>query len=317
MGQVTQGLLDSRCRIKESRIRKLNGGLMNFSSKLRLGCALFALAGTSAANAGVVVAAGDEWTLSDYAYQAPYVSGTTAYVQDIVATFGGSSYLLLTGNGNVSVSLLQGLSSQLSSLGKTVDNSPTFDLTTASNYDAVFHFGQGLSASQFTDLSTYVGSGGNAYVSLGSGWYGTAAGEAAAWNPFLSEHGLVAGDTWFTDAGFVEATVTQGPTGATSLLWGYGQSIEPILGSAGISYVRGSFAWAPENVGLVGSSAVLGAGAPAVPEPGSWMMLIAGFGMLGGLMRSRPGVRSATLKIAQEKAATRLRIGKPGMSAQV
>lgn len=244
----------------------------------------------SAANAGVLVASGDEWTLSNYAYGAPYQGGTTAFVQDLATTFGGSNYLLLTGNGNVSSGQLTALTAQLTALGKTVQTSTSFSLAIASGYDAVFHFGQGLSGAQFADLDAYLSGGGGAYVSLGSGWYGSAAGEAATWNPFLASYGLVAGSSWFTAAGFVDATVTQGPAGATNLIWGYGQSIERLANSNGVSYVRGSFAGGPQDIGLVGSSQRLGVA--GVPEPGSWALMILGLGGAGAVLRHRRRILS-------------------------
>ncbi|RAK61929.1 PEPxxWA-CTERM sorting domain-containing protein [Phenylobacterium kunshanense] len=244
-----------------------------------------AVGAATAASAGVLVASGDEWTLSDYAYGATYQTGTTAFVQDLATTFGGSNYLLLTGNGNVSNGQLTQLTAQLTALGKTVQTSATFSLGIASGYDAVFHFGQGFSGAQFADLDAYVSGGGDAYVSLGSGWYGTAAAEAAAWNPFFADYGLVAGSSWFTAAGFVDATVTQGPVGATNLIWGYGQSIERLPAGNGVSYVRGSFAGGPQDIGLVGSSQRLGVA--GVPEPGTWAMMIMGFGAAGAMMRRR------------------------------
>lgn len=237
------------------------------------------------ADAGVLVASGDEWTLSNHAFAAPYQAGTTAFVKDLAATFGGANYLLLTGNGNVSSSQLSLLTAELTALGKTVQSSNSFDAATIDGYDAVFHFGQGLSAGQLTDLDSYLTGGGNAYVSLGAGWYGTAAGEAATWNPFLANYGLVAGSTWFTATGFVDAAVTTGPAGATNLIWGYGQSIERLPAGQGVSYVRGSFVGGPEDIGLVGASQSLGVS--AVPEPSSWALMILGFGLTGLAIRRR------------------------------
>ncbi len=237
------------------------------------------------ADAGVLVASGDEWTLSNHAFAAPYQAGTTAFVKDLATTFGGANYLLLTGNGNVSSSQLSLLTAELTALGKTVQSSNSFDAATIDGYDAVFHFGQGLSAGQLTDLDSYLTGGGNAYVSLGAGWYGTAAGEAATWNPFLANYGLVAGSTWFTAAGFVDAEVTTGPAGATNLIWGYGQSIERLPAAQSVSYVRGSFVGGPEDIGLVGASQSLSVS--AVPEPSSWALMILGFGLTGLAIRRR------------------------------
>lgn len=263
-------------------------------TKLRVICGLIgalAMGAAEVGHAGVLVASGDEWTLSDFAYGAPYQPGTVAFVQDIATTFGGTNYLLLTGNANVSAGVLTQLTAQLTGLGKTVQTSSTFSLATAAAYDAVFHFGQGFGSTQFADLDAYLAGGGDAYVSLGSGFYGSAAGEAAAWNPFLADYGLVAGSTWFTAPGFVSATVTQGPPGATNLIWGYGQSIERLPSGPGVSYVRGSFSGGPQDIGLVGSSRALGAA--VVPEPATWALMILGFGAAGAALRRRRPDRAA------------------------
>ncbi|MBN8831409.1 MAG: PEPxxWA-CTERM sorting domain-containing protein [Sphingomonadales bacterium] len=152
----------------------------------------------------------------------------------------------------------------------------------ALGYDAVFHFGQWIDP---TAIKSYVDGGGNAYISLGSGWYGTAGGEAAHWNPMLATYGLVAGSSWFTAAGFVQATVTVGPSSA--LIWGYGQSIEKLPGSlTSQSYIRGKFSPTGEEIGLVGASRALLTS--AVPEPASWGLMILGFAAVGaGLRRQR------------------------------
>lgn len=252
---------------------------MRFTS-LFAACSL-ALIGTPAL-AGVLVASGDEWQLSTAAYQGDYASGTQGFVKSLANTFGGANYLFLTGNTNVPVAQLGDAAAQLASLGKTVSYAAAFDPVTATAYDAVFHFGQLIDPGA---VASYVNGGGNAYVSLGSGWYGTAAGEAAAWNPMLSTFGLVAGSTWFPSGGFVQAIVTSGPAEATSLIWGYGQSIEKLSpGASSQSYIRGSFAGGPTDIGLIGASVTL-ASPNGVPEPSTWAMMIVGFGLCGGLQR--------------------------------
>lgn len=237
--------------------------------------------GASVANAGTLVASGDEWQLSDNAYGAQYVMGTQGFVTALANTFGGNNYLFLTGNGNIPQANLTMAAAQFQTLGKTVTFSSTFSLATASAYDAVFHFGQLVDPAT---IKAYVDGGKDAYISLGAGYYGNAAGEAAAWNPTLASYGLVAGSSWFSAPAFVSATVTQGP--ATSLLWGYGQSIDKLAGSpTGVSYIRGSFENGPTDIGLIGSSSALGVA--GVPEPAAWSLLILGFGAIGGAMRAR------------------------------
>jgi hypothetical protein len=249
-------------------------------SRFIVAAAAASIASTAFATQTLVVS-GDEWQMSDLAYGPDYASGTTQFVNAMVATFGGSHYLLLTGNTNVTQSSLTQAAAQFESLGKSVSFSPTFDLATASAYDAVFHFGQLVDPA---DFATYVNGGGNAYVSLGGGWWGTAAGEAAAWNPVLAQFGLVAGNEWFPVAGFVQADVTVGPS--DSLIWGYGQSIEKLSPqSASQSYVRGTFFGGPE-VGLIGASQTLG-GATTVPAPAAWALMISGLGLVGTTARRR------------------------------
>ncbi|MBL8555318.1 MAG: PEPxxWA-CTERM sorting domain-containing protein [Phenylobacterium sp.] len=240
---------------------------------------LFLGASTPASAAGVLVASGDEWQLSSFAFEGDYAAGTNGFVAALAATFGGSNYLFLNGNPGLS-GQLGAAAAQFALHGKTVSYSASFNLATAQNYDAVFHFGQIIDHAALID---YVNGGGDAYVSLGSGQYGSPAGEAAAWNPTLAQFGLVAGSTWFTDAGFVKATVTSGPAGATSLLWGFGQSIDKLTPNASSqSYIRGSFANGLTDIGLVGASAPLAAG---VPEPGAWTLMILGFGAVGAMVR--------------------------------
>jgi hypothetical protein len=254
-------------------LKTITGLAMPFA--LALSCA-------TAADAGTLVASGDEWQLSNFAYDAPYAAGTQGFVAALANTFGGSNYLFLTGNGNVPGSALSTAAAQFTSLGKTVSYAASFNLAGALAYDAVFHFGQTIDP---TAVKSYVDLGRNAYVSLGSGFYGSAAGEAAVWNPVLASYGLVAGSTWFPTPGFVSATVTAGPT--TSLIWGFGQSVDVVAGSPiGVSYLRGSFAGGPTNIGLVGSSVALVA--PGVPEPATWAMMVLAFGAIGaGMRRSR------------------------------
>lgn len=237
--------------------------------------------------AGTLIVAGDEWLLTDSAYGATYETGTRAYVNNIAATFGaGTNYLVLTGNTTAGVyGALGQFSAQLQGLGKTVNYASNIS-GGLSGYDAVFHIGQLMSGGDRDVLDDYVASGGNLYLSLGSGWYSDAQNEANFWNGFLSGYGLVAGTTWFSAPYVLNAVVTEGPTDVTNLLWGYGQSIEPIANTGAVSYVRGTPLYGPENVGLVGASRpLIDVLAPAVPEPASWALMIAGFGLAGAALR--------------------------------
>ncbi len=57
-----------------------------------------AVSAGAAQAAGTLVAVGDEWALSSTAYTGGYQAGTENFVQAITNTFGGSNYLVLTGN---------------------------------------------------------------------------------------------------------------------------------------------------------------------------------------------------------------------------
>lgn len=232
------------------------------------------------ASATTLVASGDEWQLSSEAYQGTHAASTQALVRDIVSTFGGTNYLVLTGDASVNSGQLASFTSQLGTLGKSVTLSGSFSLALASGYDAVFHFGQLVNP---TDIATYVNGGGNAYVSLGGGYYGNAAAEAAAWNPTLAQFGLVAGNSWFNCACFEHAAVSSGPAGVSDLTWGYGQTIDKLTPqSNSVSYVRGSFSGGPE-LGLIGKSPT----GAAIPEPSAWLLMIGGLGMAGAVLRRR------------------------------
>ncbi len=234
---------------------------------------------------GVLIASGDEWQLSDYGYEPFYLAGTTAFANSIAATFGGSNYLMLTGHSSyVTQANLTGVTAQFQGLGKTVSFSSAVpvDLTA---YDAVFDFGQAFNSGQLANVSSYLAGGGNFYLSLGGGEYGDAAAEANFWNPFLGTYGLIAGSSWFTIGGLTNAVVTSGPPSVTNLIWGYGQSIEALPNSGGVSYIRGSFDGGTE-IGLVGTSRPL-VQSGAVPEPATWAMMLIGFGLIGSSIRGR------------------------------
>lgn len=247
---------------------------------LQLAATAAASLSTAAFAAGTLVASGDEWQLSNFAYGVDTIAGTEALVNNLALNLGGSDYLFLTGNTNVPQAMLSSAAAQFESLGKTISFSATFDPVADAGYDVVFHFGQLVNPD---DFATYVNNGGSAYVSLGGGWLGSAAAEAALWNPMLAQFGLVAGDTWFPYQGFATAEITVGPP--DTLLWGYGQSIEKLTPqSPSQSYVRGRFSGGPE-IGLIGTSRPFAV--PGVPEPASWALLIAGFGLVGMASRRR------------------------------
>ncbi len=70
-----------------------------------------------------------------------------------------------------------------------------FTLPLLQQYDGVFLGGVPVPSQVLID---YVEGGGNVYVAAGTGGFGSAASEAAAWNPFLEAFGLRFHDEWNT-----------------------------------------------------------------------------------------------------------------------
>lgn len=259
--------------------------------------ALFSSAAMSAP--GTLVASGDEWQLSNYAYSAPYKAATMSFVADMAATFGGTQYLVLTGNPNVTSIHLTEFVNQLQTLGKTVTVSSAIPANFAT-FDALFHFGQGFNT---TSLNAYLQAGGNAFVSLGAGFGGSAAGEANFWNPFLSQYGLTAGSAYFAPApltpvsgaglatvSFSIAAVDSGVLAGNNMIWGNGQTISVVPGSSAAGYATGSFGsfGGGASYGLIGSNRQL---MSAVPEPATWASLVLGLGLIGWSVSQRQRAR--------------------------
>jgi hypothetical protein len=255
----------------------------------RLIFSLAVLAATSVSTqaiAGALIVSGDEWQLTNNAYAIDNTN-TSTLAAAIAGEFGGSNYLLLTGNATwVPQSNLSSLASQLTGLGKSVSYSASLPGNLAS-YDAVLHFGQPYgSPATSLGFGSYLAGGGSLYVSLGGGYYGSAAGEANFWNPFLNGYGLNAGSGWGPAPFFTGATVTSGPAGLNTLVWGYGQTID-VSGPGGASYIRGTFPQfnGQTEFGLMGIARF--GGNNGVPEPATWTTMILGFGLAGSAARRR------------------------------
>jgi hypothetical protein len=159
---------------------------------LRCAIALLAFGFFTSAQAGRIVVANDEWTLSNSGFFAPNDPGVFAI--NVASWFGGAGSNLLgfSSNFGVTGSLL---ANALTSAGHTwtVSTAPSlFTLANLQTYDGVFLSGDappGTLAAYSQILTDYVNGGGNIYVMAGTGLGGAAA-EAARWNTFLGNFGL-------------------------------------------------------------------------------------------------------------------------------
>ncbi len=166
------------------------------------------------ANAGKIVVANDEWTLSNVGYSQNSNTGT--FVTNVANWFtgGGSGNFLAysTNFGLTGSSLANTMTS--AGHGWTTSTAVTFDVPTLLSYDAVFLAGNPADNQVLID---YVNAGGDVYLAGGTG-VGGPANEAARWNTFLNNFGLSFGSPYNGVGGNV-ATVSSHPifNGVSSL----------------------------------------------------------------------------------------------------
>ena len=130
----------------------------------------------------------DEWTLSNSGFGAAPDTGT--FVANLVAEMGPKIHAYSNNFGFNQSSL----ASAMASAGATYTvGIAGFDFTLGnlSTYDAIFLGGFALDAAGIDALTSYVSGGGNVYIAGGTAAIaGGSAGEAAAWNSFLSPFGV-------------------------------------------------------------------------------------------------------------------------------
>lgn len=179
---------------------------------------------------GRIIAIGDEWLLSDDAFsQLPAQSGQLA--TNIAGFFAAGPAGNFAAFTNSPIAYGASLQSHMTGLGHSWSTNPgPITLATLTQYDGVFLSGApGSGAADAAILAQYVHSGGNIMVMAGTGGIdNTAAGEAAAWAPFLNQFGLGFGSTWF-GPGFPVQVPANSSTHAlgssiSTLVWGLGQT---------------------------------------------------------------------------------------------
>jgi len=158
------------------------------------------ISSASATTLGSVIAIGDEWTLSDVAFDGGSFSGdffagdrpnAEALSANLASQLGGANYTIATVNAFAYGSDFE--TYLTTSQGKSVNRVNTSAALNAAlaTSDAVFLAGT-IGTGSLAALNSFVANGGSVVVSLGTGNQGTPGAEAAAWNPFLSGYGLQA-----------------------------------------------------------------------------------------------------------------------------
>lgn len=151
------------------------------------------------AHAGKILLTADEWATSDTGYASSPANSAT-YVENLAKFFkpvGAGNFLVYSEDFSLTEASFL---ATLAGAGHTVTNYTTipgftFDLATLLTYDAVFLSSKAASNAV---LSAYVMAGGGVFLQAGScpeigpcdALFGATA-EAAQWNPFLADFGLI------------------------------------------------------------------------------------------------------------------------------
>jgi biotin synthase len=230
-----------KARTRRGAVLSVSLGRMirSFARSLLVSAALLpTLLLTSAASAagGRVIAIGDEWVLTDDAYTNN--PGQPALLASNLACFSGrgkaGAKILLKSNnfGLVGVQLKQTLTTAGYAVTSDTTGTP-FTAESLAAFDAVWLAGPiGSGAANAVPLQAFVDGGGTVLVEAGTGAFGDAASEAAAWAPLLSKFGLGYQTTWTNISGAVNVSLLTPAThplqaGLTTMRWGYGNS--PLL----------------------------------------------------------------------------------------
>ena len=240
---------------------------------------VFFSVGIGTATAGKIIVDNDEWTLSDSGYS--NASDTDKFVENIITWFDGSlnggNILAYSSNFGLTGNSLKGT---VESSGNTwtVSTGINFDLSTISQYNAIFLSGNAVDNQVLID---YVKNGGNVYLAGGTGWGGSQA-EANQWNIFLNYFGLsFNGSSYNGISGNILINSTHSIfDGVGALYQNNGNSIFDNIPSDS----KGQILISQNGNGLY---AIYDSGTNAVPEPTTILLFGTGIAGLAGLARKK------------------------------
>ncbi|HYF14171.1 MAG TPA: hypothetical protein VD971_03765 [Phycisphaerales bacterium] len=265
----------------------------------RFGLVVTAIVLSSAAGAwaqpGRIVAVGDEWTISNSAFDAHPGSAAqlVSNMGDFLTGGAASDIAIFSNHPRISGSQSTDYRSTLVGDGHSLTLNPAagYSLATLQSYDVVIIGGRlnGNVAPDPSVLTAYVAGGGNVLLLTGTGTYGDAFGENAQWDPFLVNYGLRLSTDFFPSTSNVvvpfDATPHPVGTGVSALLWGFGQNVmETNPADPFTDVLTADFSGFPNR----GHETIIGTF--MVPAPGGVMFAAACCTLAGRRRRTKGGV---------------------------